>query len=191
MNAVILRNIMIGSIILALGAIGALIYYATGYLQTEVAQTVHTKIDAEMSHNDLDRIKRLESILKTNQASVEKAAQIVSESKQYEYQDQIVSDINTYAARTGVRVLGFDFGDAFAKSQTKTQATVPKVDGVKTISVTLSLEGPVQYDNYLTFVKAIEKNLTKMQVSGVILTPDSKTPSMITNPTVNLTVFVR
>ena len=189
MNAVMLRNILIGGIVLALGGIGALIYYASDFLNQEVTKTIHTQIDAELSHNDLARLKTLEKALNANRPSVEKAAQIVSDSKQYLYQDQIVSDINAYAAQTGVSVTGYDFGDAFAKTSNNAQK-LPQIQGVKSISVTISLASPMSYDNYLRFIKAIEKNLTKMQVSGINVTPDEKI-GMISNPSVVLIVFVR
>jgi hypothetical protein len=192
MNAVTLRNLLIASIVLSLGGIGAIIYYASNYLQSEVTQTVHTRIKADLSQHDLDRLKSLEKVLKNNQASVEKAAQIVSDSQKYEYQDQIVSDINTYAIKTGVNVTGFDFGDAFAATAAKSNVQkTPTVTGVKSIVATLTLGSPMSYDNYLMFIKAIEKNLTKMQVAGINITPDEKSPGSISNPSVVLIVYVR
>ena len=191
MNAVTLRNLLIASIILSLGGIGALIYYATGFLNSEVSQTVQTRIKADLSQNDLDRLKSLEKVLKNNHASVEKAAQIVSDSKKYEYQDQIVSDINTYAIKTGVSVTGFDFGDAFATNTKSNTQKTPTVTGVKSITATLTLASPMPYDSYLRFIKAVEKNLTKMQVAGINLTPDEEHPGQISNPSVVLIVYVR
>ena len=191
MNAVLLRNLLIGGIIALLGGIGALIYFASDYLDGQVKETVHRQIDAELSLNDLDRLQRLEKVLEDNRASVDQAAQIVSDSKQYTYQDQIVSDINAYAAKTGVSVTGFDFGDAFAKTSRSNTQKLPQVSGVKSISVTLTLASPMNYDNYLRFVKAIETNLTKMQVSGVNMTPDEERPGQISNPSVVLIVYVR
>jgi hypothetical protein len=191
MNAVVLRNLLIASIVVALGGIGAVIYYATGFLHSEVTQTVHTRIKADLSQNDLDRLKSLEKVLQNNHASVEKAAQIVSDSQKYQYQDQIVSDINTYAIKTGVSVTGFDFGDAFATSTKSTTQKTPTVTGVKSITATLTLASPMPYDNYLRFIKAIEKNLTKMQVSGINITPDEEHPGQVSNPSVVLIVYVR
>jgi hypothetical protein len=191
MNAVTLRNLLIGGIVALLGGVGALIYFASGYLDSQVKETVHRQIDAELSLNDLDRLQRLEKVLQDNRASVDQAAQIVSDSKQYTYQDQIVSDINAYAAKTGVSVTGFDFGDAFAKASRSNTEKLPQVSGVKSISATLTLASPMDYDNYLRFVKAIETNLTKMQVSGINMTPNEEQPGQISNPSVVLIVYVR
>lgn len=190
MTAVKLRNILIICVILSLGVIGALMYYASKYLGAEATKTLHAKIDVQLIDKDIDQLKNLERTLEANKASVEKAHQIVSDSKQYQYQDQIVSDINTYAAVAGVNVVGFDFGST-GTTQTTKPLNAPQINGVKTLNVTLTLASPMPFDNYLKFVKAIEQNLTKMQVSGINLAPDPLNNSMITNPTVVLIVYVR
>lgn len=192
MNAVKLRALLLACVILVLGATGTLIYFASAYLQNETTTTVHAKIDAELSSQDVDKLKNLEKVLNTNASSIQKADQIVSESKQYEYQDQIVNDINAYATKTGVKVMGYDFGTT-ATTTTPTTATPAAltVSGIKTLNVTLTLESPMPFDNYLRFVKAIENNLTKMQVSGINITPDDKDSSKIANPSVILIVYVR
>lgn len=192
MNAVKLRALLLSCIILVLGATVALIYFASVYLQSETTTTIHSKIDAELSRQDVDKLKTLEKVLNTNAASIQKADQIVSESKQYEYQDQIVNDINAYAAKTGVKVTGYDFGTtATTTAPTTATPVTPTVSGIKTLNVTLTLESPMPFDNYLRFVKAIENNLTKMQVSGINITPDDKDSSKIANPSVILIVYVR
>lgn len=193
MSALQLRNILLTCVILLLGGIGTLIYFASGFLHEETVTTTHARIDAELGEQDIDKLKNLEKVLATNTASIQKADQIVSESKQYEYQDQIVNDINAYAARTGVKIIGYDFGTAATTTTpaVATTPTTPQVSGVKTLNVTLSLQSPMPFDNYLRFVKAIEKNLTKMQVSGINISPDDKISSSITNPSVILIVYVR
>lgn len=196
MNAVKLRITFIASIVLGIAAIGALIYYAGRYLESETSKTVHAKIDAELSSQDLERLKNLRKVLDDNKESVEKAAQIVSDSKQYQYQDQIVSDINAYAAKSGVQVNGYDFGtiEVAGKPSAPTSSTttkLPTVAGVKSISVTLTLSSPLPYDNYLRFIKEIENNLTKMQISGIDIVPDADNANNISNPSVVLIVYTR
>lgn len=191
MNPVQLRNLLIVCVVLALGGIGTLIYFASGFLQNETLTTTHTKIDAELGAQDIDKLKNLEKVLDANAASIKKADQIVSESKLYQYQDQIVSDINAYADKTGVKVIGYDFGSTTTAVATVPDPTAPKVAGIKTLHATLTLESPMPFDNYLKFVKAIENNLTKMQVSGINLSPDNKITGSISNPSVILLVYVR
>jgi len=192
MNAVRLRNLLLICIVLAIGAIGTIIYFASEYLQSSATTTTHARIDAELSAKDVDQLKNLEKILEANTSSIQKVAQIVSESKQYEYQDQIVKDINTYATKTGVNVVGYDFGSTTTTTvPSATSTSKPIVNGIKTQNVTLTLGSPMPFDNYLMFLKAIEQNLTKMQVSGINITPDDKIIDSVSNPSVVLIVYVR
>lgn len=189
MNAVRLRNLMLIGIGLIVVLIGLTIYYASSFLRAETIKTAHTKIDAELGARDLERLKKLQKILRDNETSVQKAEQIVSASKQYQYQDQIINDINSYAAKTGVKVTAYDFISTTSASSRSTKQ--PAVSGVKTITVNLTLQSPMLFDDYLRFIKAVEQNLTKMQVSGINLTPDAKDINSVANPGIALTVYVR
>lgn len=190
MSAIQLRNILLGGIGLMIVLIGVTIYYASTLLQVEATKSVHAKIDAELVAADLDRLKNLEKVLERNQNSVQKAAQIVSDTKLYQYQDQIIKDIDSYANKTGVQVTVYDFG-ATDKPTTSSGAQQPTIPGVKTITVKLTLKSPLPFDNYLRFIKAIEQNLTKMQVSGVNLSPDEDNKNDVSNPGIGLTVYVK
>lgn len=192
MNAITVRNLLIAGLFLATAAIGALIYFASDYVRAEAVTTLHTKIDTQLIEQDITRLQSLEKVLEANQASVAKAAQIVSDSKQYQYQDQIVSDINAFAAASGVNVVGYDFGSVTTRvAPSATPNSAPQISGIKSIPVTLTLSSPMPFDNYLRFIKHIEQNLTKMQVSGINISPDSKDVQQIINPSVVLIVYVR
>lgn len=178
---------MLAGIGLIIILIGVTIYYASAFLHDETVKSVHTKIDAEVSAQDLDRLKNLQKTLDANQNSVRKAEQIVSATQQYQYQDQIINDINRYAQQTGVEVTAYNFTTTTSKPTTPQ----PQVAGVKTISATLTLKSPLPFDNYLRFLKAIEQNLTKMQISGVNITPDTADVNSVVNPSIGLIVYVR
>lgn len=191
MNAIKLRNLLLGGIILTLALTGVFIYFASGYLSKETSKTVHAKIDAELSSQDIDKYKALKKLLEQNASSIDKANQVVKSSQEYEYQDQIIRDLNSYAAQTGVSVIGYDFGDSATNASTAVDPTIPVINGVKALTVNVTLSSTVPFDNYLKFVKSIEDNLTKMQVRGINLTPDDKSTGNISNPSVELIVYVK
>lgn len=190
MTAVQLRNVLLIVVGVMITLIGLTIYYASSMLQTETTKSVHAKIDAELVGQDLDRLKNLEKILAQNQNSVQKAAQIVADTKLYQYQDQIINDINSYALHTGVEVTGYDFSSSSQPAGTSTLKK-PVIKGVKTTSVTLALKSPMPYDNFLRFLIAIEKNLTKMQVTGINLSPSADNNNDVANPSIGLMVYVK
>ena len=196
MTAKKMRNILFAALGLVIVLTGALIYFATDLLRSTTSETIHRQIDAEISAEDLNRLQSLEVFLSNNQPVVKKAQQIVSDSKQYQYQDQIVKDLNSYAASSGISINGYDFGivnnDPKQKSKTsKSKKNTKTISGVKSIPVTISLDSPMQYSNFLKFLKLLEQNISKMQVAGISLTPDEDNARLVINPSVSLIVYVR
>lgn len=149
-----------------------------------VMEVDHLKIDSEINEQGIANARKLRKVLEENGESVDRAADIVADTKYYVYQDQIVKDISAYASAANLTVLGFDFS-------TSASAKASNVKGIKTVVATISLNSPVPYDNYLRFLKLIERNLTKMQVTQLDISNDLKTPGAVNSPIITLEVFVR
>jgi hypothetical protein len=164
--------------------IGFAVSFTHQKLSTYVMEVDHLKIDSEINQQSIENARRLRQSLAENQESVVRAASIVADTKYYEYQDQIVQDITSYANASGVTVLGFDF-------TTTTKAQASKVKGLNTVVANISLKSPVQYQNYLRFLKLIEKNLTKMQVTQLEISNDLKSATTINSQLISLEVYVR
>lgn len=173
-----------GLIVLLVAGIGIGGYLLHRSLSGYVMEVNHLKIDSEINEQGIANAQRLRRVLDDNQESVERAAAIVADTKYYKYQDQIVRDISAYAAASNITVLGFDF-----TSSTPNKTTVVK--GIKTINATISLKSPVQYANYLRFLKLIERNLTRMQITQVDISNDLRAPGAISSPIISLEVYVR
>lgn len=171
-------------IVLLVGGMGYGTYYLHQRLSDYVTEVDHLKIDSEISQQSIENAQKLRLALNENKDSVARATSIVADTKYYEYQDQIVKDVTSYGSASGITILGFDFS---AASSSKTSA----VKGVKTMVATISLQSPVPYMDYLRFLKLIERNLTKMQVTQIDISNDLKTPGAISSPTLTLEVYVR
>lgn len=182
------RNILVVALSLAVLLLGGLIYFATDYLRAANQTTIHRQIDAEIFADDLSRLQTMKSFLENNQPTVNKAAQIVSDSKQYQYQDQIISDFDRFARQSGIAVNGYDFGST---NEPRPGAPARAVSGVKSIPVTINLDSPMPYDNFLRFLKLLEQNVSKMQVAGISLSPDEKSSRAVANPSISLIIYVR
>lgn len=159
-------------------------YTAHTKLSQYVTAVDHLKTDSEINQQGIENARNLRKALDENKDNVDRAAAIVADTKYYEYQDQIVRDITAYTTASGLTVLGFDF----ASTDTNKKSAVK---GVKTVVATIALKSPVPYPNYLRFLKLIEKNLTKMQVTQLEISNDLKTANTISTPIVTLEVFVR
>lgn len=218
LNASVLEKILIGGIIPLVAVFAFAMNSLFKTLEEKSKQASHTNIDSELSSQKTNRLKELEIKLNKYQDVSKRAAAIVADSKQYRYQDQIVNDINTYAEVAGVTILGFNFneggGNADAANSASGNASTPAVTppsgqstdspattpptgasksvapGLKTVNASIQLDSPIPLSNFLIFLKYIEQNVTKMQVTGVTLTP-SDNPKLISNPTINVTVYTR
>ncbi len=176
-------------IILLIGGIGYGTYYVHQHLVSYVIQVDHLKIDSDINQQGIENAQKIRIALDKNKDSVARAAAIVADTKYYEYQDQIVKDVTSYASASGLTVLGFDFSASTAVTPTK--KTAGSVNGVKTMVANIALQSPVQYSNYLRFLKLIERNLTKMQVTEINISNDLKSADAISSPTLTLEVYVR
>lgn len=173
-----------GLIVLLLAGIGAGSYVLHKGLSRRALEVNHLKIDSEINEQGIANAQKLQRVLDENAENVDRAAAIVADTKYYEYQDQIVRDISAYAAAANLTVLGFDFSTSAASKASA-------VPGLKSINATISLQSPVPYNNYLRFLKLIERNLTKMQVTQLDISNDLKTAGAISSPIITVEVYVR
>jgi hypothetical protein len=196
---------LILSIGLALAIVGAGIIFTLASTQLrDVATTVSHKVaDAKASQNNLANLKKIEKFLADNKEAVTRANDIVAESKSYEYQNQIINDLKTYAAASGVSIKSFDFSagnsatpttPAPAAGATATPsaepAATPAAPTLKSTTVSITLDSPLVYNNLLHFVKAIEQNLTKMQISAITLSKGAGN-NQVTTDALSSEVYIR
>lgn len=171
-------------IVVLLAGAGYGVYMMHQKLSNYATEVNRLSIDSELNQQSIENAKKLRRILDENQENVTRAAAIVADTQYYQYQDQIVQDITSYASASGLTVLGFDFSTANKTSKSR-------VSGVKTVVATITLQNPVPYNNYLKLLKLIERNLTKMQVTQLDISNDLKAPGTISSPVITLEVYVR
>jgi hypothetical protein len=189
-SAVTFGYLLAALLVVTVVLIGTGYYWGSKLLAEQALRADHAKIDASLKNEDVAKLKRLEAELVAKKDIVARAEQIIAESRQYQYQDQIVHDINSFAKSAGVEVLGYNFGTP-EQSKKGAKGASLSLSGVNAISANVSLASPQSYKNLLRFMKAIEQNLTKMQVTGVNITPDPEDPNLVSNPVVGVVIYVR
>lgn len=199
-----LRLVLTVSLILAIVGAGIIFTYASAQLKGTATTVSHKVADAKASQNNLANLKRIEKFLADNKDSVVRANEIVAESKSYEYQNQIINDLKTYAAVSNVSIKSFDFAagnSATASTATPAAGTTtppatdpgtaaPAASTLKSTTVSITLDSPLAYTNLLRFVKAIEENLTKMQISAITLSKGT-TDSQVATDALSIEVYIR
>ena len=161
-------------------------------LREFAVEVSHVAADAAAGRDNVQNLQRVQKKLAEDADIVQKTNSIVAESQSYQYQDQIITDINNYASRAGIGVTDINFAASTQTSTpgaTQTPATsLPS--GLKSSPVSITLKNPINYDNLLKFIKSIEQNLTKMQVARVNLSKDTSGGG-VTSDALTLQVYVR
>lgn len=196
-------RLLLSAVLIVLAAAGVGMF-AFGYkqLKAHAADAQDVAVKAEASRTSLQDIVAVKSFLANNSDAVDRADQLVAQSKSYSYQDQIISDINTYAREAGIEITNISFDDAKVTAATPvaagTAATAATPGpaapaGIKSMTASVTIKNPTGYKPMLTFIHLIEQSLFRMQVSRVGLSQatDKNKPNQITSETFTIEVYVR
>ncbi|TWP16544.1 hypothetical protein EUA68_03555 [TM7 phylum sp. oral taxon 352] len=170
LNASIARIILSLLLLIILSAMVGLVIFAYSFLSKTSEEVGKMQTEAIAVDAKIQSLLASKSQLDRNSDTVKKAKNIVSESKLYQYQNQIIQDLNTYADRAGIPIKSFSFQNeptASAKTATSSKQTSTSPAGVKSTFVSIQLGDHIDYTKFLHFLSLIEKNVTRMQLSGV------------------------
>lgn len=189
-----LRILLSLLIIVIICAAAGAFWFFRQQLESYALQVQKANADAQVSSNDIAKLESLKQELEDNQVAVARAKSIVADSQHYQYQNQIVDDITTYAQKAGVTISGISFDSdaaAGAGSVAAPAAQSTTTTGLKAVSVTLSLKNPTNYAAVIRFMHYIEANLTKMQILDVGFSRIANDPVNITVEHISLEVYTR
>ena len=170
LNASIARIVLSLLLLIILSAMVGLVIFAYSFLSKTSEEVGKMQTEATAVDAKIQSLLASKSQLDRNSDTVKKAKNIVSESKLYQYQNQIIQDLNTYADRAGIPIKSFSFQNEPTTS-TKTATSSKQIStspaGVKSTFVSIQLGDHIDYTKFLHFLSLIEKNVTRMQLSGV------------------------
>ena len=186
--------------ITAIGAGGFALAY--NWLDGFAADASTVASQAAASESELQELSQTEKMLKTQHHAVERASKIAAESKSYQYQDQIINDLNDFARKAGITISDITFAEDNAKggssssssSSSKTGTSLPAIAGLKATTASVTVKNPVEYRKLLTFMYLVEQSLTKMRIANVDLsrsTAQGQAPDSITSNTLTIEVYLR
>lgn len=204
LNATALRAILTSTLVLIVAAGAAIFIYANKQLGAVAVEVSHATVDAASSDNNLSNLQMVERELVKQRDAIARTSSIVADSQSYQYQDQIIDDLNEYARRAKISITNLDFGaspdgtaapsatpaPAPAGGTAGTPPATPTAVGVKSTTVSVTLANPVNYNDLLTFVRLIEQNLTKMQISKLSLSADQSTGG-VTSDSLTIEVYIK
>jgi hypothetical protein len=171
--------------------------FGRSIVEAHARSSQKTAAEARASSSDLDYLKGMKQLLVEKSATVQKTDRLVSESKQYVYQDKIIDDITQYANDAGLQVTNIGFSDIKAAStasaspaNSNAQSQGPVPANVKSRTATVTLANPVDYYKMLNFIHSIEQGLFRMRIStiGLSHTVDG---SGVASDVLTIEVFVK
>lgn len=189
-NAIMLQYGFMALIVVMIAAIVGIFILAQQLMSQQALSTDHYRTDAELAQEEIVRLQQLKTTLAQDKETIEKTAKIVSASQEYEFQDQVVRDLTTYATKYNVDIISFDFGTKPGSAPQGSAAATGSSSQTKTI-VSVQLGNNIPYTSFLQFLKAIENNISKMQLTGIMLQPNVTNPNQILGPTIEMEVFLR
>ena len=170
LNASIARIILSLLLLIILSAMVGLVIFAYSFLSKTSEEVGKMQTEAIAVDAKIQSLLASKSQLDRNSDTVKKAKNIASESKLYQYQNQIIKDLNTYADRAGIPIKAFSFQNeptTSAKTAKSSKRTSTSPAGVKSTFVSIQLGDHIDYTKFLHFLSLIEKNVTRMQLLGV------------------------
>jgi hypothetical protein len=193
LTATTLRTALSFSLLLIILLAAAGFSVANGWLRDLATDVSHSTADANASRTTITTLQQLQEKLDANQEVIQRASNIVAESQSYQYQDQIIQDLNNYAAASGLTLTNFNFetqadSSDNSEDQESTQGVAPP-SGINSTLVSVTIQNPVNYDNLLRFFYAIEQNLSKMQITNISLT--SAEGSDVASEALIIEVYIR
>lgn len=158
-------------------------------------------VGVNASRYNLQNLKKLESELAKLRDAEQKATMIAAESKSYMYQNQIISDIYSMADKAGISIESIDFASP-GSSQSSPAATPDgsqtvngsvSTSGLKSTFANITVKNPVNYNELLAFIRYIELNSTKMQISKISLVSQTEGGAFVgvNSDAFNIEVYVR
>ena len=213
MTATKLRILLTTCLVLIFALAVAGFLYARTHISNYSSEVSAKSSEAEASRSRVQELQQTERELDERTEVRERAEQIVAESKSYQYQDQIVRDITSYASKAGITINGFSFSAADSTGTagaTPAPAPVaeapigaePGIEGaaplaapapaLKSTAVVINIDSDVNYKNLLQFMTMIEQNLTKMQIANISLSRSSEGGAeSVSTQALNLEVYIR
>ena len=173
--------------LMAIVIIGAFVgaYYLNGFLIQKKDEVSKVENDVVANESSIGLAQALEQYIKNNRKDIDLVKKVVSDTKEYQYQDDIINDIVTYATQTGLKLLSVTFPTSASSSSSKDKSAP-----VKTMQAVIEIDKEFSYDKYINFIYKIEQNISKMKILQISIDLGKEAGS-ITGSSIKLEVYVK
>jgi hypothetical protein len=182
---------------ISLGAVTVLIiaaiYFANNKLTEVATNTSKLKAEIEITNQKLKNYEVTKSKIEELSYVKDIAAKVLP---QNEDQSAVVAELADFAKRSNISTGSISFVDStltnkLPSAKTKAKAINPTPQGVSIIPVKFEVSGDAKYEDVLSFLKYIENNRRKMQVTEIALTPSGDNGDVLNNVSISLNLFAK
>lgn len=181
------------TILLLVVGVSAGVYLADKQLNAIATDTARLRAQVEISDKQLSAYQLTKQKVDSLSYVEELAGKVLPEEQE---QSLTVAEISQFALRARLAVEDITFVDTEKTAVTKgkagdkkTKSTIPK--GVSVIPMSIKFQDGSRYDYLLEFLRSVEDNRRKMQVTNISLTPDADNRALLKSVTVELNLYVR
>lgn len=215
MSASVVEKILILVVVVIFCATVAVYHFLSSFAKSQAVAANHSMITAQSSQKDIESLQKSYEWIQKNPDVVEKTGQVVADASEYKYQNQVIKDIESFAQQVGLNITRYTFSES-AAGETATGSgsssapapsessgsgaaatTAPAAGaaasgppaGLVETAIDIGFEEEVPYTKALQFIKKIEQNVTRMQITSLSLAPVEDDPSKVTL-TMTISVFI-
>lgn len=185
-NASKLRITMISVIIVIIGITSTGFYFAQQFLQKFASDVRQSNLRAKADNISPVEVNALKTKISDLGSTITKTENIAIPSQNY--QDQAIRDLNKYATESGLAING-SFN--FSRPTSIGLSTQLSSGAIRTEPVVITLANPVEFSSFIKFLKLIETNLPKMQLTGINISRDQNINSAITTDPLTIEVYTK
>lgn len=187
MSAALLEKLLLVLIVLILAVTIGIYYFLFGFVKSQADTAAESVAKADSSQKDIDDLNKSYKWLQANPETIDKTSKIVAQASSYQYQDQVINDIESYANQSGLNVISYRFSElsgtgsaasssaapasSSSSSSTASSAATPPTaaapSGLTQASIDIGLETGISYRKLLQFIKRIEQSVTRLQINSI------------------------
>lgn len=191
-----MNQILKGALVAIVVAVAVGLYFSNKTLTNIAVKTAHLKAEVEVGQEQIKTYQQTKVKVDSLSFVNDLANQVLPPD---EDQSTIVAEVSQFAVRTHLAVSAISFADnssptssssgSSSKSDTKKGLAIPK--GVTAIPITVQLQPGAKYSDLLSFLKMIETNQRKMQVTNITLQPDAVDRSQLSQVSIAINLYAR
>lgn len=183
LKATSLRIMLAMTVFITVCGIGGGFYFAYQWLD-QYATDVYSKAPKIFSgDNEDDAAKQLQTQIERYQAISNKASDMFISDQNY--QNLIMNDLIKYSQANSISITGFNQTD----SQTANDAA--SIPGVTAKHFTMTVNSPVNYEDFIKFLKCIETNLPVIIVTDLDISRVSNSSEKVTVKPIGIEVYTK